>query len=64
MSKRLGGIMGCKDKALFLAFSVLVANPKKMLYTVANLTRGLLNRGKKKENEKVWGWDGNHSRRK
>ena len=28
---------------LFLTFSVLVANPKKLLYTVANPARGLLN---------------------
>ena len=27
---------------LFLTFSVLVANPKKLLYTVANPARGLL----------------------
>ena len=27
---------------LFLPFSVLVANPKKLLYTVANPARGLL----------------------
>ena len=33
---------------LFLTFSALVANPKKLLYTVANPARGLLNRGKKK----------------
>ena len=33
---------------LFLAFGALVANPKKLLYTVANPARGLLNRGKKK----------------
>ena len=32
---------------LFLTFSALVANPKKLLYTMANPTRGLLNRGKK-----------------
>ena len=32
---------------LFLTFSVLVANPKKLLYTVANPARGLLNREKK-----------------
>ena len=32
---------------LFLTFSILVANPpKKLLYTVANLVRGLLNREK------------------
>ena len=31
---------------LFLTFSVLVANPKKLLYTVANPARGLLNREK------------------
>ena len=29
---------------LFLTFSVLVANPKKLLYTVANPARDLLNR--------------------
>ena len=38
---------------LFLTFSVLVANPKKLLYTVANPVRGLLNR-EKKTKEKVW----------
>ena len=31
---------------LFLTFSVSVANPRKLVYTVANPTRGLLNRGK------------------
>ena len=31
---------------LFLTFSVLVANPKKLLYTVAIAARGLLNRRK------------------
>ena len=36
---------------LFLTFSVLVANPKKLLYTVANPARGLLN-GKKKKKKK------------
>ena len=30
--------------SLFLTFSVLVANPKKLLYTVANPARGLRNR--------------------
>ena len=38
---------------LFLTFSVLVANPKKLLYTVANPARGLLNR-EKITKEKVW----------
>ena len=39
---------------LFLAFSVLVANnPKKLLYTVANPARDLLNR-EKRTKEKVW----------
>ena len=38
---------------LFLTFSVLVANPKKLLYTVANPARGLLNKEKRTE-EKVW----------
>ena len=33
---------------LFLAFSVLVVNPKTLLYTVANPARGLLNREKRK----------------
>ena len=33
---------------LFHTFRVLVANPKKLLYTVANPARGLLNRKKKK----------------
>ena len=34
-------------EVLFLTFSVLVANPKKLLYTVANPARGLLNREKR-----------------
>ena len=34
---------------LFLTFSALVANPKKLLYTVANPVRGLLIREKKKK---------------
>ena len=38
---------------LVLTFSVLVANPKKLLYTVANPARGLLNR-EKIIKEKVW----------
>ena len=39
MSKRLGGIKGCK-------ISALVASPKKLLYTVANPAAcDLLNRG-------------------
>ena len=38
---------------LFLTFSVLVANPKKLLYTVANPARGLLNR-ENRTKEKVW----------
>ena len=36
---------------LSLAFSVLVTNPKKLLHTVANPARGLLNREKR---TKVW----------
>ena len=39
---------------LFLTFSVLVANPIKLLYTVANPARGLLNREKRTKKEKVW----------
>ena len=42
-----------QNALLFLTFSALVANPKKLLYTVANPARGLLNR-KKKSEEKVW----------
>ena len=34
---------------LFLTFSALVANPKRLLCTVANPARGLLNREKKKK---------------
>ena len=40
-------------RLLFLTFSVLVANPKKLLYTVANPARALLNR-EKITKEKVW----------
>ena len=42
-------------KVLFLTFSVLlVTNPKKLLYTVANpAPRGLLNR-EKRTKQKVW----------
>ena len=43
----------CTLLLLFLTFSVLVANPKKLLYTVANPARGLLNR-EKRTKEKVW----------
>ena len=35
-------------------FSVLVANPKKLLYTVANPARGLLNREKGTKKETVF----------
>ena len=45
-------VMG-KKWQLFLTFSVLVANPKKLLYTMANPARGLLNR-EKITKEKVW----------
>ena len=38
---------------LFLTFSVLVAIPKKLLNTVANPARGLLNR-EKGTKEKAW----------
>ena len=43
---------------LFPTFSVLVANPKKLLYTVANPARGLLNRKKRKKKKKVWHYMG------
>ena len=42
-----------KVNLLFHTFSVLVANPKNLLYTVANPARGLLNRGKKKEEKSL-----------
>ena len=38
--------------SLFLTFSVLVANPKKLLYTVANPARDLLNREKREQSKK------------
>ena len=47
------GQLGLLLLLLFLTFSVLVANPKKLLYTVANPARGLLNR-EKRTKEKVW----------
>ena len=53
-SKRELGFSSRKFQLLlFLTFSVLVANPKKLLYTVANPARGLLNR-EKRTKEKVW----------
>ena len=36
-------LVACEDNT-----AVMVANPKKLLYTAANPARGLLNRGKKK----------------
>ena len=44
------GMIGCfrgEKMSLFLIFSVLVANPKKLFYTVANPACGLLNKEKK-----------------
>ena len=38
---------------LFLTFSALVANPKHLLYTVANPARGLLNREKEKKEKSL-----------
>ena len=38
---------------VFLTFSVFVANPKKMFYTVANPARGLLNREKRTKRESL-----------
>ena len=46
-------VLSCFCFVLFLTFSVSVANPKKLLYTVANPARGLLNR-EKITKEKVW----------
>ena len=41
-------------RLLFFTFSVVIANPKKLLYTVVgNLARGLLNREKRTQ-ERVW----------
>ena len=40
------------DAMLFLTFSALAANPKKLLYTVANPARGLLNRENKRKKKK------------
>ena len=39
---------------LFLTFSVLVANPKKLLYTVADPDRGLLRNRENKKIKKIW----------
>ena len=38
---------------LFLTFGALVANPKELLYTVANPARGLLNREKKEKRKSL-----------
>ena len=53
LSHRVNEYRQCCCLLLFLTFSVLVANPKKLLYTVANPARGLLNR-EKRTKEKVW----------
>ena len=56
LAQRLVGcfiVFHCCLLLLFLTFSVLVANPKKLLYTVADPARGLLNR-EKRTKEKVW----------
>ena len=47
--KKCQNVIWVGSIALFLAFSALVANPKKkpILYTVTNPARGLLNREKK-----------------
>ena len=53
MSKRLlGGIIGCKDIS-HSAYALLVANPEKLLYTVANPARSLLNREKINKRKKL-----------
>ena len=46
---------------LFLTFSALVANPRKLLYTVANPARGLLNREKKKKKKSLAASPRNHA---
>ena len=47
MSKRLLYRWDHRLQMLFLAFSVLAANLKKLFYIVANPARGLLNREKR-----------------
>ena len=50
VSKRFPSVItdGLKKNLLFLAFSVLFANPKKLLYAVVNSAHhGLLNREKR-----------------
>ena len=42
-----------KSDLLFLTLAVLIANPKKLLHTVANPARGLLIR-EKRTKEKIW----------
>ena len=42
-------MQGHQKALLLIIFNAVVANPKKLLYTVANPARGLLNKGKKKE---------------
>ena len=67
MSKRLGGIIGCKDKTsswhlnrfpdgsnvVVSAIQRIGCQPEKTLYMIANPARGLLNR-EEKTKEKVW----------
>ena len=45
-----------RPSVLFLKFSVLVADPKKLLYTLVNPARGLLNR-EQRIKEKVTRFD-------
>ena len=46
-------VNGIVEKLLFLTFSVLVANPQKLLYTVASPARGLLNREKRTKEKRL-----------
>ena len=39
---------------MFFTSSVLVSNPRELLYTVANPARGLLNREMRTKSQKVW----------
>ena len=53
----MADVFGCEWEVVvvvvILTLSILVANPKKLLYTVVNPARGRLNTEKRME-EKVW----------
>ena len=47
--KMINQPMNPNARLLFLTFNVLVANPRILVYTVANPARGLLNREKRRK---------------